>query len=302
MNTQDLLTLISVARLGSFAAHARLQNTDPSLVSRTIALLETELGFRLFERTTRKISLTEAGQQYLATVTPLLEGLLSAADQARSTTARAAGHLRVTASVAFGNRMLVPLLGQFRGAYPDITVELIFTDAVVDLVADAIDVALRLSPKTDSGYVGQKLMDTQYLVCASPHYLKTHAHISSPRQLSDHQCLVFSLAGFRSRWRFRNPSTPVFDVSVRGSIMTTNALALRQAALDGLGPCLLSNWLVQDDIKQGHLVKLFPRYEVTATDFSTAVWVLYPSRKHLPAKTRAFIDFVRQHLGNARAK
>ena len=300
MNVDSLKTFAEVVRLGSFAAAARALDASPSAVTRTIAALEAELGARLLQRTTRKLALTEGGDAYLAQVAPLLEELETAGDALRSGAGQVRGVVRITASVAFGQVMLVPMLSALRRAHPGLQVELLLSDSVVDLVVQRIDVALRLGPSADSSLIGQRLCPMSYRVVASPAYLRKAGKPRRPEDLADCDCLRFPLPGYRTQWSFRPragadaPGT--LDVPVGGWVVVSSALALRQAALEGLGPALLADWLVMDDVKAGRLVDLFPHWEATATQFDSAVWLLYASREHVPQRVRAVIQFLRARL------
>jgi DNA-binding transcriptional LysR family regulator len=310
MDQAQLNAFVDVARSGSFAGVARTLGTDPSNVSRSIAQLEAELGFRLFQRTTRSLSLTEAGHAYLARIAPLVDELQTAREEALALTAKPQGQLRVTSSVAFGNRVVAPLISSFRAQYPNVTLDLLMTDAVVDLVAERVDLAIRLAPRIDTGFIGMQLMRTHYRVVASPAYLKRHKGLAraaaKPRDLSEHACCVFPLAGFRSRWHFRpknaTDAAEAFNVHVQAALIASSGSTLLQCALDGVGPSLLANWLVDEHIAKGELVHLFADHDVTATDFETAAWVLYPSRAYLPLKTRVFIDHLKNSINPANAK
>lgn len=298
MEIETLKTFAAVMQQGSFAAVARAQNVDPSVISRAIATMESELGFRLFQRTTRKLSPTEAGAIYFERIRHALEELDQAKLQAADASAEPRGTLRVTASVTFGQKWLVPKLATFRKRYPSLALDLLLTDTNVDLVAERIDVAVRLGPRVDSGMVGTLLMPTRYYVVASPAYVKRHGRPSTPIEIASHDCLLLPLSGYRTRWIFRDQRVrgkPTKDVSVpvHGSLTISTALGLHQAALDGLGPALLANWVIEDDIARGRLIDLFPDHRVTATDFETAVRLLYPSKAYLPLKVRAFIDFLK---------
>lgn len=296
MNTQDLLLFAEVARSGSFAAAAKARDMDPSSVSRAIAGLETTLGVRLFQRTTRRMSLTEEGELYLARAVPLVEDLTALQAEAQQTRRTPAGNLRLTASVSFGQNAIVPLLPAFRRLYPEITLECVFTDANVDMVAERIDLAVRLAPAIEGDVIATKLMETTYRVVASPDYLNARGRPQSPQDLSDRDCILFNLRGWRSQWVFRNNGGERVDVPVTGSLVLSPAGALRDAALAGMGPALLANWMVDPDIRDGRLINLFPDYEATATTFDTAAWIIYPSRAYLPTKTRAMIDFMKDQL------
>lgn len=296
MDVSVLQVFVEVMRQGSFAAVARDRDLDPSSVSRTIAGLEKELGVRLFQRTTRQLSPTEAGTAYFERIEPLVEEIQQATDITADFSGQPRGNLRVTASVAFGHRCIVPLLPEFEAQYPDLTVDLLLTDAVVDLLAERIDVAVRLGLLADSTLIAQQLMRTHYTVCASPDYLKQFEPLENPMDLENHNCLLFPLAGFRSRWIFKAQNGELSEVSVSGRTVISSAIALQQCAIAGMGLALLPNWLIDDDLQAGSLINAFPDYDVTATDFITAAWLVYPSRAYVPLKVRVFIDFLKNAI------
>lgn len=291
---QQLRAFVEVVHLGSFAAAARRLDVAPSVVTRRLAALEGELGVRLMQRSTRKLSLTDAGAAYYEQVRGVLEGLDRAGDEARSTTGAVRGTVRLTASVAYGQTVIVPLLPALHELHPDLEIELLLTDAVVDLVAQGVDLAVRLGPVVDASLVGMRLGQVRYRVVASPAYLKRHGRPRTPADLSACDCLRFPLPGFRTQWKFRGPTGDRQAVDVKGWLVLSTALALRRATLDGLGPALLADWLVGSDIAGGRLVDLFPEHEVTATEFDSAVWLLYPSRTHLPRRVHEVIDFLKR--------
>ncbi len=294
MDIESLQVFIEVARRGSFAAVARDRDLDPSSVSRIISALEDELGLRLFQRTTRRMALTEAGAIYVNRIEQVIEDLAQAREAALALNSGPIGLLRLTTSVAFGLRYLVPLLPQFRVRYPDLKVELLLTDTNLDLVSDRIDLAIRLGPRIKADVIRVKLFDTLYRVCASPSYLNQAAPLEAPPDLEAHRCLLFPLPGFRSQWMFRDGAGKITTIQVDGDILISNALALRDCALAGLGPALLANWLVDSDLKAGRLIQLFPTYTVTATEFETSAWLLYPSQTFLPHKVSVMVDFLKQ--------
>lgn len=295
MEIATLRLFIDVAERLNFASVARDRSTDPSLVSRAIAGLEAEIGTRLFQRTTRAMTLTEAGEAYLATIRSHVDALEAAADALADAGREPEGLLRVTASAALGETLLVPLLPRFQTALPRLQIELILTDANVDLIADRIDIAIRLAPSFRADVIGVKLFDTRYHVVASPDYVERFGAISQPEALSERQCLLFAAPEIRTRWIFASNGVPQ-EVAVRGNVISSNAAALRLGALSGLGPALLADWLIGDDLATGTLIDLLPAYRATPTNFETAAWLLYPSRAHLPRKTRLAIDFFREQL------
>jgi DNA-binding transcriptional LysR family regulator len=298
MDTENMRIFVEVAQRGSFASVARDRDIDPSSVSRAIALLEDEVGVRLFQRSTRRVMLTEAGKIYLARVAALVDELDHASEEARGMSIDPTGTLRLTTSVAFGNTRLIPLLPEFVKRYPQIKLELLFTDTVIDLVSERVDLAIRLARRFDADFIATKLRDSDYRVCASPKYLKKNIRPATPQDLQQHNCLLFPLPNFRSRWIFKNKKGKLEEVAIHGDVSILNGLALRDCALAGMGPVLMADWLIDEEIAKGNLIDLFPSYRVTANEFDNAVWLGYPSRAHLPNKVRVMIDFLKQHLGN----
>lgn len=293
MDINSLKLFVRVSQSGSFAAASRALNIDPSSVSRTIALLEEDIGLRLFQRTTRKLVLTEAGEVYLQRIAPLLNEFDYAIDEAHKVSNGPSGHLRMTASVAFGQACLVPHIAQFRTLYPNIKLELQLTDAVVDIVADGIDLSCRLTKNSNAQLICTRLFDTRYYVCVSPSYYKNNPKVLQPTDLEQHNCVVFTLPEYRSKWTFKDKSGNLTPIEIKSDLSISNALVLRNCAFEGLGPVLLPHWLVEKDIQQGTLIPLLDQYQVSAKDFDTAVWLLYPSRHFLPVKTRVMIDFLK---------
>ncbi len=296
MELGHLAILLDVARRGGFAPAARLNDLDPSTVSRIVAGIESELGARLFHRSTRTLTPTEAGARFLARAEAIVETMAAARDEARSASDALDGALRLTASVAFGQRMIAPLLPALRDAHPALRLELLFTDARLDLVADRVDLAVRLGPEMAGDLVAAKLRATRYRVVASPDYLRA-APLATPADLAGRSCLLLDLPAFRERWRFRDADGAALEIPVSGELVISSALALHDAAVAGLGPALLADWLIADALADGRLVDVFPAHAATATRFDTAAWIVYPARTFLPRKTRAAIDFFRARLG-----
>ncbi len=296
MKLSDLELLSAVARRGSFAKAAEEHLLDPSSVSRAVAELEEKLGFRIFQRTTRRLAPTEAGEQYLARIEPLLSEFAQALDAALSVSGSPKGTLRITASVTFGQTCIVPLLSKFRVLYPDLKLDCIFSDANLDLVSERIDLAVRMAPSIEGNVIASKLMDTRYRLVASRAYLRKHSVIEVPIDLKNHRLLLFSIRDFRTNWLFRDQRGKITEVLVDGDITLSPAIAVRNATLDGLGAALLPSWLVDGDIEAKRLVNLFPDHDVTATTFERACWLIYPSRSYLPNKVRVMIDFLRREL------
>ncbi|AFY75186.1 transcriptional regulator [Synechococcus sp. PCC 7502] len=298
MDISVLQTFVEVMRQGSFVAVAKSRNIDPSSVSRAIANLEAELGIRLFQRTTRQVYPTEEGITYFNQIEPLVSELKQAMMVVKDTSGQVGGTLRITAPFSFGHRCIVPLLGKFSRLYPDLTIDLVLTDAIVDLLAERIDIAVRLATLNDSTLIAEQLMRTQYIVCASPKYLEQSGNLQQPQDIQNHNCLLFPWSGFRTRWIFRNQKSEETAVAVNGKTMISSAIALQECAIMGLGLALLPDWLVGKDLSNGVLVNAFPDYEVTATNFHTAAWLVYPSRIYIPLKVRIFIEFLKSSIAH----
>ena len=295
MDTTILQTFIEVMRQESFAAVARERNIDPSSVSRAISNLEQELGVRLFQRTTRRLSPTEAGITYFNQIEPLLEEIQRAKELVTETQ-QPKGTLRVTASVSFGIKCIIPFLAEFESIYPDLAIELLLTDYRLNLLTERIDLAIRLGQLQDSTLVAQRLMVTKYSVCASPKYLQQHESIEQPKDITRHNCLCFPIPEYKTRWIFRDRQKNISKISVHGRTIISNAIGLQQCAIAGMGLALLPHWLVDSEVETENLIKVLPDYDVTATDFNTSVWFVYPSRNYVPLKVKVFKEFLNKKL------
>lgn len=297
MDLNNLQLFIEVARRGNFAIVARDHDMASSSVSRAVAALEEELGVRLFQRSTRRLELTEAGRHYLDSVEGAIEELVLAGQRAAELTERPRGILRMTASATFGQIGIVPLLPAFTKRYPELDIDLLLTDTRLDLVAERIDVAIRLGKMLDTAHVATRLCSVPYHVCASPGYLARLGPPGKPADLSHHECMSLNLPDFES-WRFRDPQGGIETVKVRSRVVISNAQALKQCALADMGITLLPRWVVHEELESGQLVDLFPEYSVGVTEFEIPVWLLYPSRRQLPLKVRVFAEFVRESFRN----
>jgi len=299
MNTESLTIFVECVNRGNFAAVARDRNVDPATISRTIAALENELKLRLFHRDTRKISLTEAGKIYFDRIEPLVEELNRASLLASEVHQHPQGVLRIASPVSFAEHNITPLLPEFSALYPDLRYELLWTDALLDLVAENLDVAIRVGPMPDSTLIAHKLCPMVARVCAAPAYLERYGRPEQPQDLERHRCLLLALSGFtRNSWKFTDPQGKRQEVQVNEFMRTSNAMALKQCALAGMGVILQGRWVIGRELRAGTLVDLFPDYEVTAALDDAAAWALYPSRNYVPQKVRVFVDFLKAKFRN----
>lgn len=304
MDIAALKMFVAVAQRRSFAAVAREFDADPSTISRTIANLEEELGLRLFQRTTRSVTLTEGGEKYLSRIEALVEDLDIAREEALTVIAQPKGIMRITASIAFGQYCLTPLLPAMRAKFPGLRFELILTDLPVDLVSERIDLAIRLGDRVRGNVVSTKLFDNHYRVCASPGYIKQHDPVDRPQDLLSHSCLMMRPATQDTNWIAQDSAGRIEEIPVRGDVVISSVMALRQCALDGLGPVMLAGWMIDKDIRSGRLVELLPSYRMSGAHARKAAWLIYPSKRYLPLKSRVTFDFVKNalaHLGGGPA-
>jgi len=296
MDLSALQAFVDVIRRGSFAAVARDRGTAPSSISRTIAGLERELSVRLFQRSTRKLVLTAAGQRFFARIGPLVDELEAAASMAADETEQVTGRLRITAPVTFGQVALVPLLPELARLHPALSFDLLLTDATIDLAAERVDVALRLGTPDDSLLVATRLFAMRYVVCASPVYLAAASTPARPADLADHDGVLLAGPAFPARWQFRDRRGRITGATPRPRLAISNVLALCDCAAAGMGITCVPFWAAARYLRDGSLVTLFAGHEVTTTSFAAAAWLMYPSRSYLPLKVRRFVDFVAPRL------
>lgn len=297
METRDLELLVDVARLGSFSAAARLRQLDPSSVSRTIATLEEGLGVRLFQRSTRKIALTEAGEHYLQQITPLLQDLERAGSEVRAGRSEPEGTLRVSSTAAYGEACLIPVMDAFLDRYPKLSLDCYFSDDLLDLVADRIDVSIRAAHRIKGELVATRLETFRCIAVATPEYLASAPPLTSPEQLAHHQSIGVEQLGHGKHWLFRNIEGRVVQQRVRCRYTMKPLSCVRSTCLQHRGVTALPIWLVEDDIRQGRLVNCLSDWVVGLPDFDRSMWLVYPSRNYLPNKVRVFIDFMKARRG-----
>lgn len=293
-----LLTIfVEVMRKRSFTAVANDRNVDPGTISRSIAALERELQLRLFNRTTRAVTPTEAGRIYFERIAPLVEELVRAQQAAADISQRPRGVLRIACPVSFATLNLTPLLPIFAQQFPELSYELVLTDEPLDLITEQLDVAIRIGPLADSTLIAHKLCPLIARVCATPAYLRHYGRPETPAALAQHRCLLLDLPGFsRNTWTFIDAEDQKTEVVVTAVLRSSNALVLKQCGLAGMGVMVQARWMVGSELRTEELIDLFPAYTVTAALDDAAAWLVYPSRSYVPQKVKVFVDFLRQHF------
>ncbi len=260
------------------------------MISKRLRRLETRLGSRLLQRTTRQISLTEAGQGFFERVVAILAGVEEAEAFVSRRSTKAQGTLKITAPTSFGRMHIAPHLARFMAENPDLAINLTLSDDLVDIVAESYDVAIRIAELADSSMVARKLAPVRRILCAAPDYLNRQGYPASFDHLSAHNCLSH-VAG--ETWRLVGPKGPV-SLRPGGSLTTNSSEVVREAVLAGIGIGLRSTWDIGPEIASGKLVQVLPEYEGSR---DIAVHAIYPSRQFLPVKVRLFIDFLADIYG-----
>ncbi len=287
---ESLEAFAAVVERGSFSAAARTLGLTPSAISKQIGHLEARLGARLFNRTTRRMHLTEAGHAFFDRAHIALEVLEEAESAVSDLTASPSGHLRVTMAVGFGLVHVAPLITGFLAAHPQITLEVDTENQFVDLVEQGFDVAIRVGILSDSTLMARRLRGFRWIVCATPDYLARHGTPTEPGALTEHNCLMLTHSA--RVWPFTGPDGD-FSVRVSGPLMATNAEVLQAALLDGAGLGRMSSYMIADELRSGDLVPVLTDY---AWREETNVYAVYPETRHLSPKVRAFIDYLVTHL------
>lgn len=284
---------ISVAGSGSLSEAGRKLGVSTSSISRQVGALEEYVGVRLFKRSTRTLTLTEAGEAYLASVAPALAELELARRNAHSFQRTVSGAIRVHVRASAGTEVIVPALSSFFERYPDIEVDLTLTDERIDLLANGVDVAVWLGKLDDSNMVARQLSGSKRMVCGSPGYMQRYGIPATPEDLTHHSCLVYLQHNYSKEWHFRKGDES-FKIPVSGRLRTPDSAVLMAGAKQGLGLVLLQDWMVRKAIAAGLLQPVLSDYEAFPTQRHTSLYVVYPHRHRVPAKVRVFIDFLVQ--------
>jgi DNA-binding transcriptional LysR family regulator len=281
-----------VVATGSLSAAARELGLSPAIISRRLAALETRLGVRLLNRTTRSLHLTDEGATYYDTCVRLLSEIEEADTAVSAGRAEPQGALRVALPASFGHLHVAPLVPEFARRFPKVQLALSLSDRNVNLVDEGFDLAVRIADLADSSLAARRLAPNRRVVCASPEYLRKHGAPRAPQDLADHNCLTTN--DYAMNWEYRGPDGQPGSVRVSGRYACDNWEVLREWALAGLGIALKSTWDVRRQLEDGSLVSLCPGYTFN-TD--VAIYAVYPHRRFLPAKTRAFIEFLADSFG-----
>ncbi|MDR6859926.1 LysR family transcriptional regulator [Variovorax guangxiensis] len=288
-----------VVEARSFTGAARMLGTSKSAVSKQIARLETLLDVQLLRRTTRSLSPTSAGQTLYDRTAEAIALCRSAGGEVASLLRRPMGLLRVTAPMTLGRLVVAPALPTFLEAYPEMRVQLVLLDRAVDLAEEGFDIAIRTTRELPAGAVARPLGNTSYLLCAAPGYLARVAAPASPEDLAALNCLRYGEGETHQLWRF-DGADGKRSVRVNGNLLVNSSESLRDAVRQGLGVALLPDFVVDDDLRQGSIVRVLPAWTVRPP-FGSSVSAVWLPDRHLPPKMRVFVDFMVERLSRASA-
>lgn len=289
MQVSDLRIFLAVVATGSLSAAARQLDIGPMQVSRRIAVLEQDLGVRLFHRTTRSVSLTAEGEALLPYANTMVEAEEGALGELRPSATRASGLLRLTAPSVFGQSIILPMLPSLLGQHPDLRIDLDVSDRVIDIVGQGFDLAIRIATLADSELVARKIVSNPRLLVASPAYLQQRGQPNTLGDLDRHDCIALQAV---PRWPF------IIDrqlqrLRVNARVITSNVDTARSAALQGLGLAMLTYWDVYQQLRDGTLLEIAIE-DASMEDLS--VWAITPTRRHVPTRVKVFLDALEQQL------
>ena len=291
--THELVAFHSVVKHSSFAKAAEELSLSPSGVSRIVTRLEERLGVRLVQRTTRSLSLTEAGAAFYARASQILVDLLDAEAEVQKATALPRGNLRITASVTFGRHYISPLLEEILERFPELTIDLTLTNRFVDIIDEGIDLAIRIGALSDSRLIARRLCSNQRVLVASPKYLARRGVPSTPEELNAHDCVIYTGFSRPREWKLIGPDGPL-SVDVSGRVATNNFEVLGDAVRKGLGITVGPTMSVHQWLLSGELVRVLDRFQFEPS----AIFAVYPSARQLSTKVRAVVDFLVERFGD----
>ncbi len=284
---EPLKSFVRVFETKSFSIPAREARTSQPTISRQIAALEARLGTRLFARSTRALTPTEAGVDFYAQARRVLETLAEAEASVAKSNAGVVGILRLACPVAFGRLHVVPRLGRFMRRHPALKLDLVLSDQFVDLVEEGVDLSIRVGEVKSPDLIAQRIGETRRVALASPNYLAQRGTPQTPRDLGEHDCIVYTRLATGARWHFGGPGGP-WEIEVDGRFRANNSEAVREAILAGLGIGVVPVWLLADEAERAQLQTVLAEYEPARLPINA----VYPSRRFVPHKVRAMVEFL----------
>ena len=286
----DLEIFSRVVVMGNMSAAGREMGLSPAVVSKRISHLEKRLGARLIQRTTRQLTLTPTGQGFYDRIVGVLAGIEDAEAFVSGENSLPRGILRVSVPTAFGRKHIAPLLGPFMAKYPHMTLRIDLCDRYCDIIKEGYDVAIRIGELSDSTLGSRKLAPNSRVICAAPSYLKAHGQPETLEELKDHSLLA---ACDQDLWKLEGPEGAV-TLKARSNLKTNSGELVREATMAGMGISLRSTWDIGEELKNGRLVRVLPKYRESSL---VAIYAVFPSREYIPVKVSVFLDFCVKTFG-----
>lgn len=293
----DIAVFIQVVESGSFTQAAERMGISKSVVSKYVTRLESGLGARLLNRSTRRLSMTEVGRSFFEQCKCGLEAIENAEAEVSSLQNAPRGVLRLNVPMSFGILHISPLLPEFQVKYPDIRIDMVLEDRQVDLIDEGVDLAIRIAEMADSSLVARRLGPCRHVVCASPTYFASKGIPRKPEELRHHNAISYRYHDSPTSWRFITPDGAQTSVQISGSIQVNNSLALKQVLLAGGGMALIPTFVVGDELRTGRLQRVLGRYRAN----EISIYAVYPQRRHLSPKVTAFVEFLSHHINECPA-
>ena len=294
---QAIQVFVQVVESSNFIRAAERLGLSATAVSRQVAELEKHLQSRLLQRTTRRISLTESGRTFYERCVQILAELDEAEREVGQEAAEPRGTIRLTTSVNFGTRQVTPAIASFLARHAQVKFDVSLSDRIVDIVEEGFDLAIRIGRTGAQNLVARKLGEARLVLCASPAYIARHGAPATPEDLARHNCLTYEYA-LRDAWTFRDAAGRERTVRVAGSLNSNNGDLNAAAAVQGVGIALEPDFIVDSELKSGKLVPVLESFEAPASP----IYAVYPSRRFLPAKVRAFVDFLVERFTGTNAR
>ena len=290
----EMVVFVKVVEAGSFSAAARQLGSSPSAVSRSIARLEKALAIRLLQRTTRKLRLSDAGEEVFRRCREMAGAAQAVMDLSGRFTREAEGLIRVSVPKAVGRYVIHPHMPEFLRRYPKVDVQLILEDRYVDLIDDNVDLSIRITDEPPPGLVGRELFPIEHLLCATPQYLAEQGVPQQPEDLREHSCIVLGEIPADARWKFRQGSKSV-TVGVRGRYAANHTGVRLDAVLQDIGIGSLPYFTARQALEEGRVIQVLPEWDFIAS-YHGGVWLLQTPTRYLQPKLRVFIDFLVERL------
>ena len=288
----DIAAFVCVVKLKSFTAAAEQLNTSKSVISKYVSRLESRLGVKLLTRTTRRLTLTEIGKVFYDGVCEGLDKISDAEQSVSFLQDTPRGILKINAPLSFGALHIAPFLNEFLTVCPEVQIDLSFDDHKVDMVKEGFDITVRITKQLEGNLFARRLAPCHHVIVASPAYLKMHGEPKEPEDLVDHNVITYQFQESPWEWEFRSDNSKSKRIPVRGVVKMNNSLAMKEAALAGVGICRMPTFIAGGEINAGDLIQLLPTYNL----LELSIYLVFTERKNMAPKIRAFIDFMADRM------